>query len=212
MRFRKKPIVIEAVKYAGNGNVEPRGDVPSWMHNAFADGTLRSTNGNDPLVVRTLEGDMMVAIGDWIICGVKGEIYPCKPDIFSASYDPVEASDKIDLADAVREAIVASREYDPDFSTPEQIQMLRESFRESQLTVRRLTQQLTAANKRLAKAREKLKEIVVTEGYDAGVVLLSDDGPTHYDAELKCQVYDHAYFSPLGDALVELAALADGEG
>lgn len=154
MRFRKKPIVIEAVKYAGNGNVEPRGAVPPWMHNAFADGTLRSTNGNDPLVVRTLEGDMTVAIGDWIIRGVKGEIYPCKPDIFSATYHPVEASDKIDLTDAVREAIVASREYDPDFSTLEQIQMLRESFRESQLAVRRLSEQLTATNSRLAKVRE----------------------------------------------------------
>lgn len=71
---------------------------------------------------------------------------------------------------------------------------------------------LADAHKRLAKVREKLKEIVVTEGCDAGVVLLSDYGPTHYDAELKCQIYDHAYFSPLGDALVELAALAEGEG
>lgn len=50
----------------------------------------------------------------------------------------------------------------------------------------------------------KINEIVVTEGIDKGVVLLSQEGPTHYDTELKVQVYDHENFSPLGDALIEL--------
>ena len=52
--------------------------------------------------------------------------------------------------------------------------------------------------------RAKLQEIVVTDGCDKGVVLLSHDGPTHYDHEIQCQVYDHENFSPLGDALIEL--------
>lgn len=58
--------------------------------------------------------------------------------------------------------------------------------------------------------RDKLKTIVCTEGCDRGVVLLSNDGPTHYDAETKCEVYDHENFSPLGDALIELWELAGG--
>lgn len=60
------------------------------------------------------------------------------------------------------------------------------------------------AAKVISIARNQLEMIVCTEGCDAGVVLLSQDGPTHYDAEAKCQVYDHEYFSPLGDALIAL--------
>ena len=60
------------------------------------------------------------------------------------------------------------------------------------------------ASKTIYEALKQLEEIVCTEGCDAGVVLLSQDGPTHYDAELKCHVYDHEYFSPLGGALIAL--------
>jgi hypothetical protein len=56
-------------------------------------------------------------------------------------------------------------------------------------------------------AAELLNEIVVTVGEDRGVILKSDDSPTQYDAERKCQVYLHENFSPLGDALVKLADL-----
>lgn len=62
----------------------------------------------------------------------------------------------------------------------------------------------------LREIRDKLASIVCTEGCDKGVVMLSDDGPCHYDAALKCQVYDHDYFSPLGDALIEVWELACG--
>ncbi len=55
--------------------------------------------------------------------------------------------------------------------------------------------------------KTKLEEIVCTEGIDAGVVLKSEQGSTKYDPELKCNVYVHEYFSPLGDALIELYEL-----
>lgn len=87
-KYRKKPIVISAVQYKGKGNVD--GGVPKWMFDAFENNTLKATNGNDPLIAKTLEGDMRVDKEDWIICGVKGEIYPCKPDIFEATYEKVE--------------------------------------------------------------------------------------------------------------------------
>lgn len=77
MRFRKKPIVIEAHAYAGEGQeidgLCPRcREVPDYPH------------------VHTLEGPLRVREGDWIIKGVKGEFYPCKPDIFAATYEPAE--------------------------------------------------------------------------------------------------------------------------
>jgi hypothetical protein len=64
---------------------------------------------------------------------------------------------------------------------------------------------------RLAAIREKLETIVCTKDPDEGVVLLSNDGPCHYDPELKAQVYDHQYFSPLGDALIEAWIMTDPE-
>lgn len=56
----------------------------------------------------------------------------------------------------------------------------------------------------LAECREDLAKIVELDGRDAGVILLSDESPTHWDDEAKCRVYDHDHFSPLGDALVAL--------
>jgi hypothetical protein len=52
--------------------------------------------------------------------------------------------------------------------------------------------------------RQHIESVVVTAGEDRGVVLLSNDAPTHYDAERKCNVFDHENFSPLGDALVAI--------
>jgi hypothetical protein len=57
---------------------------------ALEDGTCHSTNGTDPFIIKTLEGEMTVSPGDWIIQGVNGELYPCKPDIFEKTYEPVE--------------------------------------------------------------------------------------------------------------------------
>lgn len=64
---------------------------------------------------------------------------------------------------------------------------------------------------RLTAIREKLKDVVCTVEPDAGVVLLSQEGPCHYDEAARCQVYDHEYFSELGTALIELFKLAGGE-
>lgn len=90
-KFRKKPVVIEAVRYLGNGNVE--GTPPEWLWKALENGTARFPNGSDPLMLYTLESladrPLVVSPGDWIIRGVQGELYPCKPDIFAATYEPV---------------------------------------------------------------------------------------------------------------------------
>jgi hypothetical protein len=81
-RYRKKPVVIEAVQFrAGEQPYELAGDVVTGRVRYTEDGTL---------LIATLEGTMEAKVGDWIIRGVKNELYPCKPDIFAATYEPVE--------------------------------------------------------------------------------------------------------------------------
>jgi len=61
----------------------------------------------------------------------------------------------------------------------------------------------------LATMREKLEAIVCTDGEDAGLIMVSDMAPTSYDPTLGCEVYKHIYFSPLGDALMDLWKLTE---
>ena len=82
-KFRKKPVVIEA--YCLMGNMER----PDWLHKAMHDGSVRFEDGGVGFI-QTLEGEMRAEPTDWIIRGVKGELYPCKPDIFAATYEPVD--------------------------------------------------------------------------------------------------------------------------
>lgn len=95
MKFRKKPVVIEATQWFKNG------DHPSvemcWFD---SDGRVRWAPGDSAAItiygctkrpaIRTLEGWHEVTPGDWIITGIKGEHYPCKPDIFEATYEEVK--------------------------------------------------------------------------------------------------------------------------
>lgn len=83
MRYRKKPVVIEAVVWDGN-NVKEIMDFMGWR-NAAHD----AVNG---LVIHTLEGNHTALIDDYIIKGVKGEFYPCKPDIFAITYEHEDGS------------------------------------------------------------------------------------------------------------------------
>ena len=81
-KYRKKPVVIDAVRFrAGEEDSELAADVIA--------GTVRYTD-QDTILIATLEGTMEARPGDWIIRGVKGELYPCKPDIFAATYEAVE--------------------------------------------------------------------------------------------------------------------------
>ncbi len=79
-KFRKKPVVIEAEQYAPNMETLPDGVSEVWSE--------PGESGHCTAYIQTLEGRMTVSPGDWVITGVKGEKYPCKPDIFLATYDP----------------------------------------------------------------------------------------------------------------------------
>jgi hypothetical protein len=93
MKFRKKPVVIEAMQW--NGSAESIRQICQWANARFEDEPnvdyVSCHDGTvSDVLVHTLEGEMQVSPGDWIIKGVKGEFYPCKPDIFEQTYERVD--------------------------------------------------------------------------------------------------------------------------
>ena len=79
-KYRKKPIVIEAIQFTGNDK-----EIIDFCPSARDPEDLRPN-----LIIPTLEGDMLLSFGDWVIIGVKGEFYPCKPDIFEVTYEKID--------------------------------------------------------------------------------------------------------------------------
>lgn len=88
MKFRKKPIVIEAEQYNGPSDILAHAGALPPVPDGVKWDVLDTTGIKYPLI-ETLEGRLLVCPGDWIITGIKGEKYPCKPDIFAATYEPV---------------------------------------------------------------------------------------------------------------------------
>lgn len=89
MKFRKKPIVIDAVpasELIDNARTD-WDSLPLWIREAYDKGGMVFTN--ESIHIPTLEGTMRADRGDWVICGVEGEIYPVKPSIFEATYEEV---------------------------------------------------------------------------------------------------------------------------
>lgn len=99
-KFRKKPVIIEAVQYTApvyrniKDFIESFGDksnevlIKVWDDNK-EHGNISNMSRTSHLAIKTLEGNMKITHGDWIIRGIKGEYYPCRNDIFIATYEPV---------------------------------------------------------------------------------------------------------------------------
>ena len=97
-KYKKKPVVIEAFQMTEERRRDNI-DWPEWLNKAWnlderEVGSVYpkdypESDGTDMLVIRTLEGVMLVNWNDWIIKGVNGELYPCKPDIFEKTYEAV---------------------------------------------------------------------------------------------------------------------------
>ena len=89
-RFRKRPIIVEAFQYG----VTPEVDLPAWAKDAISRELVKPFTAEAGSLrwaeIETLEGTMRANYGDWIIKGIKGEFYPCKPDVFMRLYEPVE--------------------------------------------------------------------------------------------------------------------------
>lgn len=92
MRYRKKPVIIEAMQWTGSNFEEIKQFVTKDLIYDIDDATWKVGMGipHITIKIRTLEGEMLASIGDFIIKGVDGEFYPCKPDIFQKTYDEVE--------------------------------------------------------------------------------------------------------------------------
>lgn len=96
MRYKKKPVIIEAFQYDGDlKKTDGTYYVPEWAVKAVEEGVMHFDSvspGKSPceLFIRTLEGTHHASVGDYIIRGVQGELYPCKPDIFEQTYELVE--------------------------------------------------------------------------------------------------------------------------
>lgn len=92
MKYRKKPIIVDAVKMLSCGFAE----TPEWVTNALSENRIYYSNVfntnciKDGFIVQTLEGNMKGNIGDYLIKGVDGELYPCKGDIFRKTYELME--------------------------------------------------------------------------------------------------------------------------
>ena len=93
MKYRKKPVVVEAKQY--DGTIQSVSRLSTWM-DAFGAAYRIVPYASVapphavPFYVVTLEGEMLVGPGDYLIQGVQGEFYPCKPDIFEATYEPAD--------------------------------------------------------------------------------------------------------------------------
>ncbi len=87
-KYRKKPVIIEAVQIT-DATFDANHPVPSHIKDVLYDPMART------VTIETLEGKMVGVVGDWIIKGIKGELYPCKPDIFEATYELVEEAKQI---------------------------------------------------------------------------------------------------------------------
>ena len=89
-KYRKKPVVIEAIQWTGYFEEK---NAPKWFIEALEKEEIElwsKVDGTCDLVIKTLEGTMRADKGDYIIKGVQGEFYPCKPDIFEATYEKVD--------------------------------------------------------------------------------------------------------------------------
>ena len=87
-KFKKKPVVIEAVRVTSD--ILSASDAALWCGGEIVNYRAGDGEGEayfDGIAIHTLEGTMQANLGDWIIKGVQGEFYPCKPDIFAATYE-----------------------------------------------------------------------------------------------------------------------------
>ncbi len=93
-KFRKKPIEIEAVQWTGDNHREMfnflGGKDEEYIQATGVNFYIDWNKVNGGLIIKTLEGEHIASIGDWIIKGVQGEYYPCKPDIFETTYEVVD--------------------------------------------------------------------------------------------------------------------------
>ena len=110
-RFTKRPVTIEAIQW--DGTAQTLDDLTAWSRQHTPPGgiiPIPNADQDNRLIIHTLEGTMRGDVGDWIIRGVQGEFYPCKPDIFEATYEPAAEHHGEPNADPTRAEVRAAAE------------------------------------------------------------------------------------------------------
>ena len=103
--FRKKPVTVEAHQVPDPSDLQAWGELAGWLLRHDCQALLDGPDGEvgvDALLIPTLEGTMRADVGDWIIRGVQGEFYPCKSDIFEATYERVADDERTNQVSEVR--------------------------------------------------------------------------------------------------------------
>ncbi len=88
MKFRKKPVVIEAIQFTGQSSINVMTN--TWKKPFLNVADFDDSEEMENFFIQTLEGNHCACLYDWIIKGVNGEFYPCKPDIFEKTYEKVD--------------------------------------------------------------------------------------------------------------------------
>lgn len=103
MKYRKKPVVIDAFQFDGDFmNKDRIYYIPDWAVYMVHNGYIKyKSYAKGELEIKTLEGVMIANIGDYIIRGVNGEVYPCKPDIFEKTYEEAKTCKKVTLNNVI---------------------------------------------------------------------------------------------------------------
>ncbi|QDH92870.1 hypothetical protein KNU62_gp85 [Gordonia phage Bakery] len=108
-RYRKKPVEIEAVQWGIHGAPTNPDPIVDWI-NAGGSNAQYTCEPIEQIAITTLEGVMSAVPGDWIIRGVQGEFYPCKPDIFAETYDDPEDVDPLLAVRRAEQRLVETRQ------------------------------------------------------------------------------------------------------
>lgn len=91
-KYRKKPLVVEAIQ--STGEPQRNREIIDWTRGSKTPAFMDThPTEREMLSINTLEGTHWVTPGDWVIKGIRGEAYPCKPDIFEKTYEPVESEE-----------------------------------------------------------------------------------------------------------------------
>lgn len=92
-KYRKKPVIVEARKFETNNEADSLNinTLVLWMNQGSP--IMRAWHNGTDIYIETMEGQLKASVGDWIIRGVNGEFYSCKPDIFEKTYEPVDSQE-----------------------------------------------------------------------------------------------------------------------
>ena len=152
-KWKKKPVVIEAMQY--DGTPESFNAIMEWSRPIIGSDAIGSSGLN--IRISTLEGTMTASEGDWIIRGVKDEFYPCKPDIFERTYEPATTLDLADELASLRAEVGILRRYAGS-------NLIRSDFRTAD-EMRAAYDRLRAENERLRKALETIRDEHASDGH-----------------------------------------------